>query len=190
MAVSRDKGPETFEIVYEGANESQLHLMFKVDRRKIKEATSKVKPSGHRRNVPIYWVHEIAPFIVKPQIDEADIVTHLKTMHHTDLPMGLRKEFWQAQKFKQDYEVKARDLWPTTEVIEKVGSLLKLVKMSAQLMSDGVERQVELTDRQRSIIKDLTNGMLEDLQKSIVEKFSESPEDRQMNAAGIEDDPL
>ena len=43
--------------------------------------------------------------------------------------------------------------------------------MSTLLMNDAVERQSELSERQREIIKQLSHGMLDDLMKRINEKF-------------------
>ena len=68
-----------------------------------------------------------------------------------------------------------------------MGEVFKLVKMSVLLMSDAVERQTELSDRQREIIKSLTHGMLDDLVKRIEEKFKVPTNERQ---EAIDDEEL
>jgi hypothetical protein len=92
-------------------------------------------------------------------------------MHHSELPKMLTKEFWAGQRSKQEYELKAGDLWGTATVIEKMGEVFKLVKMSALLTVDTVERQVELTVHQRLLIKNIMDGMLIDLSTTLQEKF-------------------
>jgi hypothetical protein len=92
-------------------------------------------------------------------------------MSFRDLPKDLAKEFWAGQRTKQQVEEQAGLLWRTEKVVQEVGELMKLVKMSTLLMQDGVERQTELTDRQREIVKSLSNGMLADLMSRVKEKF-------------------
>jgi hypothetical protein len=108
-------------------------------------------------------------------------------MDHKDLPKMLTKEFWAGQRSKQDYEEKAGLLWRTEKVVQEMGELFKLVKMSTLLMSDAVERQAELSDRQREIIKTLTHGMLDDLVKRIEEKFKVPANEHQ---EAVEDEEL
>ena len=62
-------------------------------------------------------------------------------------------------------------------MVEKVGALYKLVVVTARLTSDAVERQVELTDRQRQIVKDQLNGMLANLKHKIEEDFGKAKVD-------------
>lgn len=167
---------ETHAIIFQGANVSQLGLLFKADhktvQRRIQEGN--VKPCRTEGPTKYYAVHEIAPWIVKPVID--DLEGQIRRMSFRDLPKDLAKEFWAGQRAKQEYEEKAGLLWRTEKVVEEVGELMKLVKMTSLLMLDAVERQTELSERQRSIIKTLTHGMLQDLQKRIEEKFK-APEE-------------
>lgn len=155
-------------MIYEGLNLSQLGRLFHMDHRVLVEKLHGVAPCGKRGKAAIYRVDEVAPYLVRPIFD---IETYVKRMNHADLPKMLTKEFWAGQRSKQEYLLKAGDLWPTSEVVKNVGELLKLIKMSVQLMSDAVERQVELSDRQRAIIKSLTDGMLSDLRQSVIEHF-------------------
>lgn len=177
---------EAISAIYEGMNRSQLKQLFKVDLAKVNEACAKVSPCGEKHGAPIWRVNEVAPHIVRVEIPEEKIAEHIRKMAATDLPMTLRKEFWVGEKARQEVLLKAGDLWPTGKVIQHVGELLKLVKMTAQLMADAVERQAELTDSQRAIIKSLTDGMLTDLRKAVIEKF-ENPLYEESNG---EDDEL
>lgn len=157
--------------LYHGLNLSQMARLFEMDKRDItaKLEQNNIKPVGMNMGVPIYKLKEVMPVVVKPLYD---IETFLRRMNPNDLPKHLSKEFWAGQRAKQEYELRNGDLWPTTKVVSEVGELFKLVKMSALLAVDSVERQVELTDEQRNIIKRTMDGMLVDLHRTVVEKFS------------------
>lgn len=161
-------------MLFEGLNLSQLGVAFRMDHRVLVEKLHGVSPSGTRNGAAIYKIDEVAPHLVKPIYDIED---YIKRMNHADLPKHLTKEFWAGLRSKQEYELKAGDLWPTAKVIEAVGELFKLVKMSLLLMSDAVERQTELTARQRDIIRSMTDGVLEDLHQEVVANFSRKDED-------------
>lgn len=157
-------------MLFEGLNLSELGVAFRMDHRVLVEKLHNCKPTGTRNGVSTWKINEAAPHLVKPLYD---IEEYIKRMHHNDLPKHLTKEFWAGLKSKQDYELRAGDLWPTAKVIESVGELFKLVRMSTLLTVDAVERQVELTDTQRNIIKGLMDGMLNDLHRAVVEKFQD-----------------
>jgi hypothetical protein len=55
-----------------------------------------------------------------------------------------------------------------------------MVKMSIRLMADAVDRQAELTDRQRHLVKSLGDGMLEELYRAVKEEFSKAPTNPQV----------
>lgn len=160
---------ESRAMLYEGANLSQLSTLFRMDHRVLVEKLHGVAPCGKRGSADIYNVAEVAPKLVRP---DYDIETYIKRMNPADLPKGVSKEFWAGMRSKQEYELKNGQLWPTTEVVEKVGELFKLMRMSLRLLKDTVARQVDLTPRQRQIIRDSADGALEDLRKKIVEHFS------------------
>lgn len=156
-------------MLYEGLNLSQLGVAFRMDHRVLTEKLQTVKPSGMRNGAATWTIHEVAPHLIKPIYD---IEAYIKRMHHADLPKHLTKEFWAGLRSKQEYELKAGDLWPTAKVVQEVGELMKLVKMSVLLMSDTVERSTELSDKQRQILKQLTDGMLQELHRAVIEKFT------------------
>jgi len=164
----------TKAILYDGANLSQLGSLFRMDHRVLVEKLTKggCKPCGTRNGVDIYAVNEVAPYIVKPAYE---IEEYIKRMHHNDLPKHLTKEFWAGLRSRQEYEQREGNLWPTTRVVEVMGGIMKLIKMSARLMSDQVDRQAELSDRQRQIVKSQADGMLEEAYRTILEAFSTHP---------------
>lgn len=161
---------ESIAAIFEGVNATQLATIFKLDSRTVarKLFESRVKPVMKKGSHEIYAIVDVAPFLCKPAYD---VETAIKKMSFRDLPKDLAKEFWNGQRSKQDFEEKAGLLWRTEKVVSEVGELMKLVKMSTLLMLDGVERQTELSERQRDMIKSLSHGMLDDLSKRIEEKF-------------------
>lgn len=178
MAKKTDATDQTTRaILYDGANLSQLGNLFRMDHRVLVEKLEKggCRPTGERNGVNIYAVHEVAPYLVRPayQIEE-----YIKRMNHTELPKHLTKEFWAGLRSRQEYEQREGNLWPTTRVVEVIGGLMKMVKMSVRLMADSVDRQAELTDRQRFLVKSLGDGMLEELYRTVQEEFSKAPTNR------------
>jgi Protein of unknown function (DUF1441) len=156
-------------MLYDGVNMAQMARLFGMNTDTVKQRIHGIAPAGVRRGVPIWRIRDIYPTMWKPtekQVDDA-----MQRLNHADLPKALTKEYWAGRRSRQEYELKAGDLWPTIEVVQKVGELLKLVRMSALLMVDTVARQTELTDRQRAIIKESTDGMLLDLHEAIAKNF-------------------
>lgn len=176
MSTSESRGnndDELLSAIYRGVNQDQLMRMFKMDhrtaKRKMMEARAGgIRPIGTKYGGDLYVIHEIAPYFCKPVMDPSE---YIKSMDPRELPKILTKEFWAGQRSRQDYEEKAGLLWSTEKIIEEVGELMKLFKMSALLTLDAVERQTELTASQRQIIRSLTNGMLADLIQRIQTRF-------------------
>lgn len=192
MATSRTVKPaalsmdqEGSSILYEGANMSQMSILFKVDDRILKERMHGIQPIGKRFNAPIYDVAEVAgrmARLTEEQVDKA-----MMRLNAANLPKMVTKEYWAGKRSRQAYEVAERDLWQTTEVVTVLGEVLKKVKMSAQLMIDAVERTTELSDKQREIIKEQTDGMLMDIYSSITESTTKNVK---TSAPDEDDDPL
>jgi hypothetical protein len=169
--VTRSLDPESRTAIYEGLTLSQCVILFEMDLPTLSKAIEgRVMPCGTRNGFPIYKVKEIIPWVVKPAYN---VEERLRAMNPAELPKMLSKEFWAGQRAKQEFMLRNGDLWPTAKVVEEVGELMKVVKMSAQLAADAVERQVELSDQQRAIIKAQMDGMLEDLHSRIQERFKE-----------------
>lgn len=161
---------ETMSAIYRGLNQSQLMRLFRVDQRTVKKAIfeSGAKPTARIFGADVYSVYELAPYLVRPV---GDFESYLMKMNPEDLPKHLQKEFWAAMRSRQEWQKAAEHLWPTEKVVEHVGDLLKLIKMSALLMVDAADRQSTLSPQQRRIIKELTHGMLQDLKDRITKNF-------------------
>lgn len=159
-------------VLYEGANLTQLCQLFGMDFRTVTAKMHGVPPDGVRGRSSVWKISTAAPHLVKPIYD---IESYMRNMSHNDLPKMLTKEFWAGQRSRQEFELKAGDSWPTADIVEKVGELMKTFKMSARLFVDAVDRQSQLTQKQRDIIKNLTDGMLEECHHQVVKNFTYTP---------------
>lgn len=173
--MSREEEKFLVDVAAKGATIPQLAKLFGMTAYRVTQKLVSATPAGTRRGGhPVYLIKDVAPLLVAPQLDEDKIVEVLSKMNPADLPKNLQKEFWSARRERQRFEYDAGDLWRTATVVEKVGALYKLVVVTARLTSDAVERQVELTDRQRQIVKDQLNGMLANLKHKIEETFGKN----------------
>lgn len=171
---SAKRGPKTTDednnIVYGGATMTQICEMFRMDSRDVNaKLNGQAKPIGIRRGVPTYAVKDVAPYLVSPPYD---IDEFIQRMSIADLPPLLRKEYWAGLRSRQLYEKEAAELWPTSDVVDMVSSLFKTLRMSLLLTREGVERETELSERQRQIITRIIDNALEDAYAATVSKFS------------------
>ena len=160
---------ESRGIIYDGASLSQLANIFDLDNREIARKIHGVAPCGERMGYPIYRIKDVAPFLVPPSPDE--VANAIKRMSPRDLPAALTKEYWLAQQARANFEEDQGDLWRTSDVMQVFGEVFKVSRMSLLLMRDQVERQTELTEKQRTIIIGLIDGVLGTMRKSLIEKF-------------------
>ena len=170
-----DEGPdeylgstqEQWLAIYDGVSVSQLSAIFGKDDRTITKLIRHVKPSGKRGKNNIYPIREAARYLVEPVIDEE---TFIKTLTRTqDLPPYLQKEFWAAQLNRQKYQIQEGELWPTDKVLSVFNEVFKRLKMTIRLFEDTIEARTELTPAQRKIVREMSDGLLDSLRKSLLE---------------------
>ncbi len=149
-------GAEDRAILYEGANKSQLAVLFKCDDDTLTRKMHGIKPVGKRNNAMVYDVAEVAGRMGK--LTEEQVELHIRRMNHADLPKALTKEFWAGLRSKQEYELKAGDLWPTVKVVEVISEMVKTLKMELDLLTDAIERQTEMSSKQRELAIMLVDG--------------------------------
>lgn len=167
--LDRTSDNEGNSILYEGANLSQLGILFKVDERVLKQKMYGIQPVGKRYNANIYDVAEVAARMGK--MTEAQIDAAMHRLHPSDLPKMITKEYWAGQRSKQEFLLRAGDLWPTSKVVSEVGELIKILKMELDLLTDGIERNTEMTDKQRQVAATLIDGAKTNMMKKLNEKF-------------------
>lgn len=156
------------DLLYGGANISQLAILFGLDNRTVSEKIHECPPTGSRNGTAVWKVKVAAPYLIKPILEVED---YIRKMHPSELPKTLSKEYWAAQKSRNDVLKMEGDLWDTERVIKAIGSIFKLIKVATKVMNDQVDAQAELTVAQRRIIKGLNDSLLNQLYNEVTEAF-------------------
>ena len=99
------------------------------------------------------------------------IESAITRMKPSQLPAALSKEFWQGQQARLTYQQEVDLLWKQARVQRAMGELLKVMRQSLTLMTDNVDRQTALTDRQRTIIQGIADATLAECRDTIAEHF-------------------
>lgn len=159
-------------VVHHGATISQLAKMFGMNRETVKGRLSVVQPIQFGK-VDRYPLKDAAPHLVKPigNIEDA-----LRTMNADALPANLRKEYWSAKRQEQAYRKEEGELWDTEDVLGHFAETFKVLRTELLLLSEAVEREMQLPDRAREILKGQIDATMENVRKALVEKFG-TPKD-------------
>lgn len=174
---SNQQDTQSTAMIFDGCTQSQLCTIFKMDRRTMsaKLAQGNVKPCGTRAGFPIYYIHEVAPHVVKPLYD---VEAYISRMHHNDLPPLLSKEYWNGKKARQDYELREGNLWETEKVQEKVSAMLKDIRMTILLFRDGLTRDTVLSDEQDNKLQAMIDGLLNEIAGRLVTMFDRGQDEQ------------
>jgi hypothetical protein len=166
-----EKNEVTSELLATGeATMAQLAQLFETDAKTLPKRLRGLRPAGVRNNTSTYKIRDAASRIVKPGYA---IEHYLRTMNHSELPPLLTKEYWNGQRARQIYEENAGDLWRTAEVVESFAEAFKTLRMALLLTADGVDREAELSETQRKIIKRMIDGAIDDLREKMVDRFKD-----------------
>lgn len=178
---------ESTAIIYQGISLNQAVTIFAMDIRDIKaKIHGRVLPCGMRSQNPVYQIRDLAPYLCKPAYNLDEFI---QKMSIADLPPILRKEYWAGLRSRQLYEKEAGELWPTQRVIEVVSELFKTLRMSLLMTREAVERESELTPRQRDIVTGIIDQALEDANAKTVSQFSRPKPDAESAGANNAEEP-
>lgn len=158
-------------IIYEGATLSQLCELFSMDFRTLTRRLrrSDVKPVGKRNTYDIYHVRDVAPWVLPPKME---IEEYLKNMHPSDLPKSLTKEFWAGLESRQRYLIKEGDLWSTDQIQSAFSEIVQILIMNSRVIEDEVDRKAELTNRQRQLVKEAIDALIDSCRVKLLDHFS------------------
>lgn len=160
----------TSELLTSGkATIAQLAQLFETDAKTLPKRLKDIQPKGVRRGNKVYSIREAAAFIVTPGYE---IEEFIRQMSPQELPPLLLKEFWNSQKARLEYETKLGNYWSTADIVEYIGELQNVIRMTLLLMVDDVNREQSLTDGQRKTIQRITDASIETLKKNVTEKFA------------------
>ena len=153
-----------------GLSIGDLATVFRVSRAVMTNAVAVLQPVGRRGRAALYAIADVAPMIVKPNIE---IGAYIKTLRPKDLPPSLQKGFWDAQAARQSYEEKAGKLWHTHRVQSVIGTLVMVVRQRLVLATDQIDRMAPLTDEQRKLVRSTFDQTLSELQQAVIEAFAD-----------------
>lgn len=144
-----------------------LSQAFRKDRQTVKKRLAPLQPLRYgRANQPEYDFVQAASYLVEPKID---ISAYLKTLQPKHLPPYLQDTFWAGQLKRQQWETRAGHLWPTNDVLAVFGTTFMLLKDTMQLWVENLDEQGILTAEQRTKIRQMVDGLQEDLHAQLVE---------------------
>ncbi len=150
--------------VQHGVSIGTLSQIFGMDPTTIRKRLRDCPAILRRKAGYLYDMKVAAQYLVTPVFD---IEEYMKTMRPADLPTHLQEAYWSAMRKKQQWEVDARRLWLTEDVVRKFGEVFQHIKFAMQLWPDNVERAIGITPEQRTLLI----GMGDALQKEIHEKL-------------------
>lgn len=168
-----DKVVTALADVYGGVSASWLAQVFGHDKNTIakKLASAGCEVVGRRNGGPLYRIPDAAAYLVKPKVD---LVGYIKSLRPNDLPPMLNDAYWSAMIKRQKWEENARDLWRSEDVLKVFGDLAISFKTTANLWVEEVERIEGLTQEQRLLITQLTDRLLDNVYKLMVETPKQS----------------
>lgn len=165
MAKHHTHDSTTKGMLYEGVSAKQLSEIFNMAPQTVKNMLGSLEPVNKRQGWPIYNLAEAASRLATPT--EEQLMRYIKRMPANKLPVHLQKEFWDALRSRQLYEENARDLWRTETVMSFIIDVLRTIRQSLNVVEDAVDRETELTPKQRGIIEGLIDDLLEDVSKKL-----------------------
>lgn len=151
-----------------GVSIAFLATFFGMDKRHVALKLAGVKVVGKGKgHHPLYDFKESIMKLARPGPEQ--LAEYVKTMRPNDLPPMMQSEFWQGQLRRQKFMLEAGDLWKTTDVLDMLAEVFKTVRVTAMLFADSVARETDLTPRQRTIISELADAMLDELREKLIE---------------------
>lgn len=168
MTKAADLDQLTF--IHDGVTVTTLSQIFAIDHKEVnKRLLGKVTPVSSAKDKNIrYRIRDAAPFLIDLKVDPEE---YLKSLSPSKLPPALQDSFWKAMLSRQKYEENKGDLWRTSRVFEVVAASFKVIRLTVLMFNDTVSQQTELSERQREIIQELTDGLLQTLHDALVEEF-------------------
>jgi hypothetical protein len=166
----------------------QLSELFGMHHVGVSSRIVHLTPDDVVHGTKMYKLNRVACYLC--DIDDAMIERWLLKVKPNSLPVALNKAYWQAQRLKQDFDLRDGALWETIQVQQKVTSLFMLIRQHLRMMSDNIERRTELNDIQRELIKSSMDGLLQDLQIAVIENFSHKNRPMEVDETMIEEEDI
>lgn len=172
----------TMDELLGGLPTTHIARIFGVTNDRARERLVAATPAALVGGRPVYRIRDVARLFIKPNAD--DIAMVIAKTSARDLPPQLQKDFWAAQEARQKYEERAGKLWRAEVVSEAFMEAFKTIRMTMNLMADAVERETELSAKQRATIIAITDDLLAELSRNLIE----NPKFREMHNSRVTDD--
>lgn len=156
------------EEIFDGMSIGRLSQVFRMDRRKVQEKLLGCRTHGQRNGYDVYLLAEAARYLVDPVVDIEEYVKKLKP---SDLPASLSDQFWSSQNKRLKFLADSGQLWRTTKVLEVLTTAFRTLRQSILLFADTVENRHGLTDDQRKSLEQMSDGLIEELRRALVDQF-------------------
>ena len=175
----------TSELLATGeATMSQIAQLFGTDAKTLPQRMKGIVPAGRRNGYKVYNIAEAASRLVKPGYE---IEEYIRQMSPQELPPLLNKEFWNGQRARTAFEKEMGNLWPTEDVIALFAVLENGIRQTMLLITDDVDREEGLTDRQRKVFRRITDSSITLFKEKLTEAFQEYHANREDHTGpGIE----
>lgn len=155
--------------VYGGVSANWLAQIFGSDVKTIKKKLSRaegVRVGTGRNGTPLYNIATAAAYLVKPKID---LIAYVKGLRPNDLPPILNDSYWAAMLKRQKWQENAGDLWRTEDVIKVFGDVAMMIKTTAQLWVEDLDRLQGLTPEMRVAVTQQVDKLMEQVHEQMIE---------------------
>lgn len=169
----------------EGVSLTWLAGALRMDRKTIKKRLAPLSPKTKRAQGDLYDLEMAMSYLVKPRFDVAE---YIKTMNPQELPVMLRKEYWEAENKRAKFMRDAGELWHTDDVLAVFAEAFKRIKTTMQVWPDDVERVAGLNRDQYNALIKLTDGLREELFKTLCEMPKERKTESLAAEIGADDE--
>ena len=154
------------ENVSQGVSVLWLAQVFSMSVETVRQRLAQCPIKSTKGRGSVYDLKTAAGYLIEPAID---IEQYLKTLKVDDLPVRLRREYWDTLLKQQKFEEVAGHLWRTEDVLEALMAVFGTVKSTVQLWPDTVHRQAGLREDQWDALMALGDGLLEEIYQELLE---------------------
>ncbi len=155
--------------VYGGVSANWLAQIFGSDVKTIKKKLARaegVRVGTGRANTPLYNIAAASAYLVKPKID---LIQYVKGLRPNDLPPILNDSYWAAMLKRQKWQENAGDLWRTEDVIAVFGDVAFMIKTTAQLWVEDLDRMHGLSPEMRATVTQQVDKLLQQVHEQMIE---------------------
>ena len=159
---------EVLQVLARGVAATTFAALFGMSKEQVQMKLSGAAVVGKTRlGGPAYEFREACSRLARPGPDQ--VIEYVKKMRPNDLPPIMQTAFWDAALKRQKFEREAGDLWRTEEIEMVLAEVFKNFRMGALLFADTLARETGLTPQQRKIVEELSDTLLAEARKSLLE---------------------